>query len=58
MRPKLGSGERFAEIEANAKKYGMRNPAAVAASVGREKYGQEKMTRLAVAGKKRRHKKS
>lgn len=31
------------------------NPAAVAASIGREKYGQKEMTRRAVAGKKHAH---
>lgn len=53
-KPKLGSGERFAAIEAKAKKYGARNPAAVAAAAGIKKYGQKKMTQMAVAG--RRHK--
>ena len=50
---KLGSGERFKAIEEKARKGGAKNPAAVAASVGIKKYGQKKMTQLAVAGRKR-----
>ena len=50
---KLGGGGRFAMVMAAAKKGGAKNPAAVAASAGRKKYGQAKMTKMAVAGKKR-----
>lgn len=50
---KLGTGERFAAVEAAARRSGARNPAAVAAAAGRAKYGQKKMTKLAVAGKRR-----
>lgn len=48
----LGEGGRFAAIEAKAEKYGMRNPGAVAAEVGRKKHGQRKMTALSVKGRK------
>jgi len=48
----LGAGGRFAAVAASAAKSGARNPAAVAAAAGRAKYGQKKMTSLAVAGKK------
>jgi hypothetical protein len=51
--PKLGSGKRFAAIEAKAKKSGASNPAAVAAKIGQSKYGVKKMSAMAVAGKKR-----
>lgn len=51
--PKLGSGKRFAAIEAKAKKSGASNPAAVAASAGIKKYGEAKMHKMAMAGKKR-----
>lgn len=54
---KLGGGGRFAMIVAKAKKAGMKNPEAVAASIGLKKYGQKKMTKMAVAGKKRAAKK-
>ena len=49
--PKLGSGSRFKKVEKAAAKSGAKNPAAVAASAGRKKYGEEKMEKLAKAGK-------
>jgi len=52
-KPKLGTGARFKAVERSAKAGGARNPAAVAATAGREKYGQAKMTQLSVAGRKR-----
>lgn len=51
---KLGMGGRFAAIAAKAKKYGAENPAAVAAVVGRKRWGAEKMSKMAQAGKRRR----
>jgi hypothetical protein len=51
---KLGSGKRFAAIEAKAKASGAENPAAVAASAGIKKYGKAKMAKMAVAGRKRK----
>ena len=54
---RLGGGGRFAKVAAAAKKGGAKNPAAVAAAIGIKKYGQKKMTKLAVAGKKRASKK-
>ena len=50
----LGEGSRFKAIAERARKGGAKNTEAVAASVGIKKYGQKKMTKLAVAGKKRR----
>lgn len=52
-KPRLGSGARFKAVEANAAASGARNPAAVAASVGRKKYGNAKFQKLAAAGKKK-----
>lgn len=49
---KLGSGARFAAVEAAAKAGGASNPAAVAASIGRKKYGKKKMSKMAAKGKK------
>jgi hypothetical protein len=40
--------------EALAKKKGIRNPAAVAASIGRKKYGKAKFQSYAAKGKKMR----
>ena len=51
--PKLGSGKRFSKLMDKLKKRGgIKNPAALAASIGRKKYGAEKMAHLAAAGKK------
>ncbi len=55
-KPKLGSGARFKAVEASARKGGARNPAAVAAVVGRKKYGAKKMAQMAAAGRKRKAK--
>jgi hypothetical protein len=49
---KLGSGARFKAVEKEAAKGGAKNPAAVAAVAGRKKYGEKKMTKLAVKGKR------
>jgi hypothetical protein len=51
---KLGSGKRFAAIEAKAKASGAKNPAAVAAAAGIKKYGKAKMAKMAAAGRKRK----
>lgn len=51
--PKLGSGKRFAKLEHKlAHEKGVDNPGAVAASIGREKYGNKKMAAMAAKGKK------
>jgi len=49
----LGSGKRFGIVEKSAAASGAKNPAAVAAAIGRKKYGNKKMTAMAVKGKKR-----
>jgi hypothetical protein len=54
MKAKLGSGSRFKEVEAAARKSGAKNPAAVAAAVGIKKYGKEKMAKMAAAGRRRK----
>jgi hypothetical protein len=52
-KPKLGSGGRFRQLEANlAKKPGIKNPAAVAASIGRKKYGKKRFAKLSAKGRK------
>lgn len=56
-KPKLGSGKRFAELESKLKKKGAEDPAALAASIGRKKYGAEKMAKMANAGRKKAAKK-
>jgi hypothetical protein len=47
----------FAAVSANAAKHGADDPDAVAAAVGRKKYGKEGMAKLAEAGKKKEMKK-
>lgn len=54
--PKLGTGARFRAVEASAAKGGARNPAGVAAAVGRRKYGAKRFAAMAAAGRKRRGK--
>lgn len=52
-KPKLGSGERFSRLKAKiAKNPKVKDPGAVAAAIGREKYGNAKMQKMAKAGKK------
>jgi len=51
-KPKLGSGERFKALQEKLAKRGARSPAALAAWIGRKKYGTKKMTQLSVKGKK------
>lgn len=54
---KLGGGGRFQELkEKLAKKGGISDPAAVAAKIGREKYGEKKMAKWSAAGRKRHEK--
>lgn len=51
--PKLGTGTRFAKLEKSiAKKGNVSDPAAVAAAIGRKKYGAKKMASMAAKGRK------
>lgn len=54
--PKLGSGGRFKKIVNKAKKsgYSAESAKAIAASVGRKKYGNAKMQKMAAKGRKRK----
>jgi len=52
---RLGGGGRFAALVKKIKaKGGVRSPAAVAAKIGIAKYGQKKMTAMAVAARKKK----
>jgi|TARA_R110001599_G_scaffold25651_1_gene91300 hypothetical protein len=53
-KPKLGTGTRFKKLSSSLKKKGAKNPKALAAFIGRKKYGKKKMTAMAANGKKRR----
>ncbi len=56
-KPKLGSGKRFEKLEKSiAKKGNVSDPEAVAASIGRKKYGNEKMAKLSAKGRKKHDK--
>lgn len=55
-KPKLGSGERFARLESRLKRQGVRDPAALAASIGRKKLGKERFQELSAAGRRRKKK--
>ncbi len=48
---KLGSGKRFAAVEKAAAASGAKDPRAVAAAIGRKKYGAKKMASMAAKGK-------
>lgn len=51
-KPKLGSGARFKKLEGQlAKEKGVKNPGALAAAIGRKKYGSKKMGQLAAKGR-------
>jgi hypothetical protein len=54
-KPKLGSGKRFAQVSGKIQRSGKSKKAAdaIAASIGRKKYGKKKMAKMAAAGKKR-----
>ena len=51
---KLGGGGRFKKLKNKLKKQGARNPAALAAHIGRKKYGNKKMSSMATKGKRRK----
>jgi hypothetical protein len=55
-RAKLGSGARFKKLRGKlAGRKGVRNPGALAAHIGRKKYGKKWMAQMSAAGR-RRHK--
>ena len=53
-KPKLGTGKRFKNLSSKLKKERVKNPKALAAWIGRKKYGNKKMSAMATKGKKRR----
>ncbi len=50
---KLGSGGRFKALKAKLSKKGIKNPGALAASIGRKKYGASMMAKWAAKGRKK-----
>lgn len=57
VKEKLGSGKRFKALANKMAREGVDDPDAVAASIGRKKYGNKKMTAMAEKGKARHSKK-
>jgi len=54
-KPKLGTGARFAALRTQlARRKDVRNPGALAAWIGREKYGKTRFQGLAARGRKKR----
>jgi hypothetical protein len=51
-KPKLGSGKRFAALKSKLGKKGASNPGALAAFIGRKKFGAKKFAKLSAGGKK------
>ncbi len=52
-KPKLGSGARFAALKSKlGSRPGITNPGALAAYIGRKKYGAKKMGAMAAAGRR------
>jgi hypothetical protein len=47
-KPKLGTGKRFAALKTGLAKKGATNPGALAAWIGRKKFGSRKMVQMAV----------
>lgn len=50
---KLGSGARFKQLSGSLKKRGVKNPKALAAWIGRKKYGKARYAKMSAAGRKR-----
>lgn len=55
-KPKLGTGARFKALEKKLSKRGARTPKALAAFIGRKKFGKKKFQQLAAKGRKRKSK--
>jgi len=53
-KPKLGTGQRFKQLSSKLKKKGAKNPKALAAYIGRRKYGPKKFAKLSAKGQKKR----
>ena len=57
MAAKVGSGTRFRRlVKKISKRKGVRDAKAIAASIGRKKYGKKKFQKMAAAGRRRKKK--
>lgn len=50
---KPGGGGRFQKLKKELSKQGVKDPGALAASIGRKKYGKKKFQQMAAKGRKR-----
>jgi len=57
-KPTLGTGVRFKKLVGQLKRKGVKNPEALAAWIGRKKYGKKKFQQLSAKGRKRAKKKT
>lgn len=53
-KPKLGSGKRFANLKRKLARKGARNPGALAAFIGRKKFGKRRYAKLGARGRRRK----
>jgi hypothetical protein len=53
MKPKLGTGARFKKLQGKLGRKGVKNTGALAAWIGRKKWGTGKMAKMSAAGRKR-----
>lgn len=51
-KPKLGTGKRFDNLEKSLSAKGASDPGALAAYIGRKKFGAKKFAKLSAGGKK------
>lgn len=52
-KPKLGTGQRFKQLAGQLAKKGVKDPKALAAYIGRKKYGKKRFQQLAARGRKK-----
>lgn len=55
-KPKLGTGKRFKALKGKLAKKGAKDPGALAAFIGRKKFGKKRFQQLATKGKRRKSK--
>ena len=54
LKPKLGTGKRFKSLTTKLKKSGAKDPKALAAYIGRKKYGKKNFQKLLSKKRRRR----
>lgn len=53
-KPKLGTGARFKALKGKLAAKGAKSPGALAAWIGRKKYGSKKMAQMSASGRKKK----